>query len=63
LEYFPRGEYITAAEILQMLRDKNESGISIDLPWQIRGILTDLHKRDVLLYNPYIAAYKRIDWR
>jgi hypothetical protein len=62
LECFYRKEYLTAMEILQILRDNNEPSIHTDLPWEVRGILTELHDREVLIYNPIISAYKRIDW-
>ena len=59
LNCFNEGEYITAREVTQILRQRQEVEIATNLPWQVRYLLTTLHKKDVLEYDSKTASYKR----
>lgn len=59
LSCFKEGEYITAREITQILRKREEVEIATNLPWQVRYLLTDLHDKNRLEYDSKTASYKR----
>ena len=55
----PTEKFVTAREVTQILRKKNEVEVATNLPWQVRRILEDLCERDTLLFDPKTASYKR----
>lgn len=58
LSCFTEGEYLTARQITQTLRRKQEVEIATNLPWQVRYLLTDLHNKNRLEYDSKSASYK-----
>ena len=58
LSCFTEGEYLTASQITQTLRRKQEVEIATNLPWQVRYLLTDLHNKNRLEYDSKSASYK-----
>ena len=59
LKCFSDNKNLTSRQIIQMLRNKNEPGIDTALPWQVRYILAELGRREVLLFDSKTASYKR----
>ena len=55
----PTEKFVTAREVTQILRKKNEVEVATNLPWQVRKILEDLCERDSLLFDSKTASYKR----
>ena len=56
LSCFTEGEYLTARQITQTLRRKQEVEIATNLPWQVRYLLTDLHNKNRLEYDSKSAS-------
>ena len=59
LDLFPDKEDLSAAQILSILRKKNEEEIATDLPYQVRYLLSYLEMRGDLIFYPYSATYRR----
>ena len=59
LDLFPKEEELSAAQILSLLRKKNEEEIATDLPYQVRYLLSYLEMRGDLVFYPYSATYRR----
>ena len=59
LDLFPKEEELSAAQILSLLRKRNEEEIATDLPYQVRYLLSYLEMRGDLVFYPYSATYRR----
>ena len=59
LDLFPEEEELSAAQILSLLRKRNEEEIATDLPYQVRYLLSYLEMRGDLVFYPYSATYRR----
>ena len=56
--HVPLGTYIRAEEILEQLRERNETSIDTALPWQVRGLLESLHQAGILVFDRFTGSYK-----
>ena len=59
LDLFPEKEELSAAQILSLLRKRNEEEIATDLPYQVRYLLSYLEMRGDLVFYPFSATYRR----
>ena len=59
LDLFPEKKELSAAQILSILRKKNEGEIATDLPYQVRYLLSYLEMRGDLVFYPHAATYRR----
>ena len=59
LDLLPKEEELSAAQILSLLRKRNEEEIATDLPYQVRYLLSYLEMRGDLVFYPYSATYRR----
>ena len=59
LDLFPEKDSLSAAQILTMLRKREESEINTSLPYQVRYLLTYLEMRGDLVFYPYSNTYRK----
>ena len=59
LDLFPKEEELSAAQILSLLRKRNEEEIATDLPYQVRYLLSYLEMRGDIVFYPYSATNRR----
>ena len=59
LDLFPEKEELSAAQILSLLRKRNEEEIATDLPYQVSYLLSYLEMRGDLVFYPFSATYRR----
>ena len=60
LSCFKDGEWLRPQDIVTELRLRLATEIATDLPWEVRGILTILERRNKLIYDEDTASYRKI---
>ena len=56
---FSDEEYLSAAQILTMLRNNKETEIGTELPYHVRYILSYLEMKGDLKFDMWTATYRR----
>ena len=57
LSCFKNGEWLSARQVITKLRERNSPYIAFDLPWQVRGLLTHLEKRNRVIFDEETGSY------
>ena len=60
LDVFPEEGSLSAAQVVTILRNNNESEIDTSLPYHVRYLLSKLEMSGVLNFDMWTATYRRV---